>query len=106
MTDTRRFELTMTQTSLTPAIPRDPQTILRRGTRYAIVCTIDGHATTIGYTNRPSARTLLQAAQRQSDAILPYLAEADMTSYTRGCLRLGPRVTLTVGDTERRTFSR
>lgn len=90
-------------TNLHPAIPRDRASIMRRMTRYAIECVIDGHATVIGFTARPSRRALLEAARAQSDAILPFVTETDTCAYQNRVLTLGARVVLRFGETERRS---
>ena len=92
----------MTNTTLTPATPRDRATIMRYATRYAVVCTLDGHQTTIGFSGRLSKHTLLTFARSHADAILPFVTEQDRCSYRARVLTLGPRVTLSFGDTERR----
>ena len=90
-------------TPLTSVQPRDRSTIVRRMTRYEILCTIDGTTTTIGFTGRPSKHSLLDAARHQQAAILPYLTDSDTCHYRRGRLVLGTRVILSVGQTERQS---
>jgi hypothetical protein len=83
--------------------PRSRLVLRRYATSYEVIAELPTGVLRLGFTARPSRAIYLSLARSQADAILPYVTDDDMASYTAaGGLRLGLNVLVrTSGRTER-----